>query len=71
MLQVLWSPHDLRRTGRTLLSSLGCPADMGEAILGHAPPGIQGVYDRYGYDPERRRWFTALSNRLEALATDR
>jgi integrase len=28
-----WAPHDLRRTGRTFLSSLGCPPDVGEAIL--------------------------------------
>ena len=30
-----WAPHDLRRTGRTMLAALGCPADVAEAIMGH------------------------------------
>jgi len=29
-----WAPHDLRRTGRTMLAALGCPTEVGEAILG-------------------------------------
>lgn len=66
-----FAPHDLRRTGRTLLSSLGCPAEMAELILGHLPPGIQAVYDRYGYDKERRLWLTRLSEKLEGLARGR
>ena len=65
---VHWSPHDLRRTARTLLAALGCPDAVGEAVLGHVPPGIQGVYNLYGYDAERRRWLTALDARLETLA---
>jgi integrase len=63
-----WAPHDLRRTGRTLLASMGCPAEIAEAILGHLLPGVQGVYDRYGYDAERRLWLTRLADRLEQLA---
>lgn len=63
-----WAPHDLRRTGRTLLSALGCPGDVGEAILGHLMPGVRGVYDRHRFDAERVVWLTRLSERLEALA---
>lgn len=63
-----WAPHDLRRTGRTLLAALGCPAEVAEAILGHIQPGIQGIYNRHGYDAERRLWLTRLSGRLEQLA---
>ena len=63
-----WTPHDLRRTGRTLLASLGCPAEIAEAILGHLPPGIQSVYNLHSYDAERRRWLTRLARRLETLA---
>lgn len=66
-----FAPHDLRRTGRTLLASLGCPEAIAEAILGHLPPGIQAVYNRHSYDPERREWLTRLSQRLEALAANR
>lgn len=63
-----WAPHDLRRTSRTLLAALGCPSDVAEAILGHLQPGIQAVYNRHGYDAERRQWLMRLSDRLEQLA---
>lgn len=63
-----WAPHDLRRTGRTLLASLGCPGEVAEAILGHLQPGVQGAYNRHHYDPERRHWLTLLSRRLEQIA---
>lgn len=62
-----WAPHDLRRTGRTLLAALGCPSDVAEAILGHMPPGIQAIYNRHHYDGERRLWLTKLADRLERL----
>lgn len=62
-----WAPHDLRRTGRTMLAAMGCPAEVAEAILGHLPPGVQGVYNRHGYDAERRLWLTRLAERLAAM----
>lgn len=62
-----WSPHDLRRTGRTILASLGCPNEVGEAILGHVQPGVIGTYNLYQYDKERRYWLTALNVRLESV----
>jgi integrase len=63
-----WAPHDLRRTGRTLLASLGCPNEVAEAILGHLPAGVQKVYNRHDYDAERRRWLSHLDVELERLA---
>lgn len=62
-----WSPHDLRRTGRTMLAQLGCPAEVAESILGHVMPGVQGVYDIYSYDAERREWLTLWADTLESL----
>ena len=62
-----WSPHDLRRTGRTLLAALGCPNEVGEAILGHVQPGIVGTYNLHKYSVERRQWLTALDARLESI----
>ena len=62
-----WSPHDLRRTGRTLLASMGCPHEVGEAILGHVLPGVAGDYNLYHYDAERIEWLSALNVKLEAL----
>lgn len=62
-----WSPHDLRRTARTMLAALGCPAEIAEAILGHLAPGMRAIYDRHHYDPDRRAWLVKLADRLEAL----
>lgn len=63
-----WAPHDLRRTSRTLLASLGCPEEIAEVILGHMKPGIVGVYNRHTYDKERRLWLMSLDDHLERLA---
>lgn len=64
-----WAPHDLRRTSRTLLASLGCPDSVGEAILGHMLSGVMGVYNRHAFDKERIEWLRRLSDHLERLAT--
>lgn len=63
-----WSAHDLRRTVRTQLAALGCPADVAEAVLGHIQPGVEGVYNRHGYDAERREWLTRLAECWEQAA---
>lgn len=63
-----WAPHDLRRSSRTLLASLRCPNEVGEAILGHIPPGVVGVYNVHAYDAERVEWLKRLSDHLEILA---
>lgn len=63
-----WAPHDLRRTVRTTLAALGCPDGVAEAVLGHLPSGIAGVYNRHTYDKERREWLTKLSEYWEQLA---
>jgi integrase len=55
-----WVIHDLRRTVRSNLSKLGVFSDVAERILGHAIPGVRGVYDRHSYLDEKRdaldRW---------------
>jgi integrase len=66
-----WSPHDLRRTVRTLLASMGCPGEVAESVLGHMLPGVVGVYNRHGYDAERLDWLTRLDVKLEQLAQQR
>lgn len=63
-----WSPHDLRRTARTLLAKLKCPREVAEAILGHMLPGVEGIYNRYKYDAERQEWLSKLSDHLTQLA---
>lgn len=63
-----WSAHRLRATVRTLLAGLGCPRDVGEAILGHLPPEVEGTYNRHGYDAEKLHWLGLLADQLEAVA---
>jgi len=63
-----WAPHDLRRTVRTMLASMGCPRDVAESVLGHMLAGVEGVYNRHSYDAERLAWLTRLDARLEELA---
>lgn len=66
-----WAPHDLRRSSRTLLASMGCLNEVAEAILGHMPPGVKGIYNRHTYDKERREWLTRLDARLEEISSGR
>lgn len=49
-----WVQHDLRRTARSLMSRAGVDSEIGERVLGHAIPGVRGVYDRYAYLDEKR-----------------
>lgn len=63
-----WSAHDLRRTARTLLASMGCPEHVGEAIVGHKPRNdMVSTYNRHSYDAEKRSWLTHLFSRLKKL----
>jgi len=65
-----WTPHDLRRSVRTGLSRLGCPNEVGEAVLGHSKQGIEGTYDLHQYEPECREWLQLWANHLDALVSD-
>jgi integrase len=56
-----WVLHDLRRTGRSLMSRAGVPADHAERCLGHVIGGVRGVYDRHAYQNEKRAAFEKLA----------
>ena len=64
-----WTPHNLRRTGRTLLAALGCPRDIGEAVVGHMPPAMEATYNVHTYDAERVEWLRRLDAHLASLAS--
>ncbi|MBP1065310.1 integrase [Bradyrhizobium japonicum] len=64
-----WTLHDLRRTGRTLMSRAGVLDDHAERAMGHMIQGVRGTYDRYEYLDEKRRAFEALAG-LVALILD-
>jgi integrase len=44
-----WKLHDARRTARSLMARADVRPDVAERVLGHAIPGVEGVYDRHGY----------------------
>lgn len=56
-----WRIHDLRRTARSLMSRAGVQPDIAERVLGHAIPGVRGVYDRHAYVEEKREALKSLS----------
>ena len=62
-----WVLHDLRRTGRSLMSRAGVPSDHAERCLGHVIGGVRGVYDRYAYRDEKRAAFEALSGLVNLI----
>jgi integrase len=64
-----WQLHDLRRTGRSLMSRTRVDADHAERCMGHVIGGVRETYDRYEYLEEKRAAFEALA-RLVALILD-
>jgi integrase len=59
--------HDIRRTGRSLLSRAGVNPDIAERCLGHALPAIRATYDRHRYIDEMRHAFEALATLIERI----
>jgi integrase len=62
-----FTPHDLRRTGRTLLSMLGTPEDIAERVLNHSRGEIVRTYDLFEFMPQKRVALEKLAERLRSL----
>ena len=61
--------HDLRRTAASHMTGLGITRfDVGK-VLNHAETGVTAVYDRYGYDKEKRKALDAWSRKLVAITS--
>jgi integrase len=56
-----WRVHDLRRSARSLMSRAGVLNEHAELVLGHAIPGVAGVYDRFSYEPQKAQALQRLS----------
>lgn len=59
--------HDLRRTARTQLASLGVQPHIAERYLNHRLPGINDTYDTYDYLDERRAAMALWCAKLKSL----
>jgi integrase len=60
-----WTSHDLRRTGASLMQSLGVAPHVIERCLNHAEESrVVRTYQRHDYMEERRAAFVALGAKL-------
>ena len=64
-----WRFHDLRRTARTNLASLGVAPFIAELILGHTQKGVHAVYDTFRYQAEKREALERWASRLRDIVT--
>lgn len=64
----IWKPHDLRRTGATLMNSLGVLPEVAERCLNHVEKNkVKRTYQRYGYEAEMKQAWKNLGEKLEIL----
>jgi integrase len=64
-----WRFHDLRRTARTNLASLGVLPFIAELVIGHQQKGVHAVYDVHRYQPQKREALELWANRLRDIVT--
>jgi integrase len=60
--------HDLRRSFRTGLSTIGVPPHIAELCIAHRQQGLAKVYDLHRFNDEKRAAFTAWERRLLSIA---
>lgn len=66
-----WTPHDLRRTGATVLQSLGVEQHVIEKMTNHADPNrMQRIYQRHDYANEQKAGWAKLGQLLDSLMTE-
>jgi integrase len=63
-----WRPHDLRRTGATLMAELGVLPDVIERCLNHTEQTkVKRIYQRPQYEAPMREAWQRLGDRLALL----
>lgn len=64
-----WRPHDLRRTGASMMAELGALPDVIERCLNHTEENkMKRIYQRATYESPMREAWQLLGDRLELLA---
>ena len=61
------TPHDLRRTAASGMASLGIARLVIAKVLNHVENGVTAIYDRHGYDNEKRHALEAWASQLESI----
>ena len=63
-----WTPHDLRRTGATLMGNLGIAPDIIEKCLNHAEENkVKRIYQRQKLETEQAEAWQKLGEYLDTL----
>lgn len=63
-----WTPHDLRRTGATMMGELGVLSEVIERCLNHVEPNrLKRTYQRHELKAERQEAWQRLGERLDEL----
>ena len=63
-----WTPHDLRRTGATLMGELGVDGDVIERCLNHVEPNrMKRIYQRQRTEEAKAQAWALLGERLDML----
>jgi integrase len=65
-----WTPHDLRRTGSTMLNEAGFPSDWIEKQLAHEQKGVRGVYNKAEYLDQRRDMLAQWATMVDSILTN-
>ena len=66
-----WTPHDLRRTGATLMTSLGVLPEVAERCLNHTEENsVKRIYQRYSYAKEMQEAWCTLGDAIQKLVLD-
>ena len=65
-----WTPHDLRRTGATMMGALGVRPDVIEKCLNHVEQNtLVRIYQRQSLQAEQKEAWRLLGERLELLTS--
>ncbi|WP_018315094.1 site-specific integrase [Cupriavidus sp. UYPR2.512] len=66
-----FGPHDLRRTGSTILHEAGFNSDWIEKCLAHEQKGVRAIYNKAEYAEQRRHMMEEWANMLDAMKAGR
>ena len=62
-----FTPHDLRRTAASHMTSVGISRLVVSKILNHVESGVTAVYDRHSYDIEKRHALEMWARKLNTI----
>lgn len=64
-----WTPHDLRRTSATHMTSMGISRLVVSKLLNHVENSVTAIYDRHSYDSEKKNALEAWGKMLREIVS--